>query len=61
MRRLISDGTKYNDKLLNPMNLHGRFNISRELYQIENKLIIDLNEIKIFKETSIDPYASYYK
>jgi hypothetical protein len=31
-----------------------------EKYHIEDKLIIDLSEIKIFKETSIDPYASYY-
>jgi hypothetical protein len=57
MWRLIPDGTNYNDKLMNPMNLLDQFIISRGLYHGENKLIMDLNEIKIFKEIDRAPYG----
>lgn len=44
MWQLVRDGTKNNDKILNPTHLHDRFKISTELYHVENKnkLIIDL-------------------
>ena len=57
MWRLIPDGTNYNDKLMNPMNLLDQFIISRGLYHGENKLIMNLNEVKIFKETTSAPYG----
>jgi Endonuclease/Exonuclease/phosphatase family len=49
MWRLIPDGTNYNDKLMNPVTLLDQFIISRGLYHGEQNLVMDLNEVKIFK------------
>jgi hypothetical protein len=57
MWRLIPDGTNHNDKLMNPMTLLDQFIISRGIYHGENKLLMDLNEVKIFKETTNTTYG----
>ncbi len=55
---LIPDGTNFNDKSMTPMNLLDQFIVSRGLYYGKQKLIIDLNHIRIFKETTSGPYGS---
>jgi len=54
---LIPDGTNFNDRSMTPMNLLDQFIVSRGLYYGKQKLIIDLNHIRIFKETPSGPYG----
>lgn len=47
MWRLVLDCTKNNDKVLNPMHLHDRFNISRLLLHPDNHSFIHILEIAL--------------
>jgi hypothetical protein len=58
MWSLIPDGTNYNDRSMNSMNMLDQFIISRGLYYGKQKLIMDLNEVKIFKE-NVDSHYGY--
>jgi hypothetical protein len=55
MWKLIPDGTNYNDRSINSMNMLDQFIISRGLYYAKQKLRMDLDRVKIFKET-YDPF-----
>jgi len=60
MWRLIPDGTNYNDKLMNPVTLLDQFIISRGLYHGEQKLVMDLNKVKIFKDIVNGLYGHHH-
>jgi hypothetical protein len=55
MWRLIPDGTNYNGKLMNPANL-----LFPRAYHAENKLSMDHDSVKIFKERSGAPYGQEF-
>lgn len=59
MWRLIPDGTNYNDRSMNSMNMLDQFIISRGLYYGKQKLVMDLNQVKIFKEKTNGPYGHF--
>jgi Endonuclease/Exonuclease/phosphatase family len=54
---LIPDGTNYNERSMNSMNMLDQFIISRGLYYGKQGLVIDLNQVKIFKEKTDGPYG----
>ena len=58
MWSLIPDGTNYNDRSMNSMNMLDQFIISRGLYYGKQKLVMDLKQVKIFKE-NIDSHYGY--
>jgi hypothetical protein len=55
MWKLIPDGTNYNDRSMNSMNMLDQFIVSRGLYYGKQKLRMDLDRVQIFKET-YDPF-----
>jgi hypothetical protein len=57
MWRLIPDGTNYNERSMNSMNILDQFIISRGLYYGKQKLVMDLNQVKIFKEKTNTIYG----
>jgi hypothetical protein len=50
MWKLIPDGTNYNERSVNSMTMLDQFIISRGLYYGKQKLMMDLNQVNIFKE-----------
>jgi hypothetical protein len=58
MWSLIPDGTNYNDRSMNSMNMLDQFIISRGLCYGKQNLIMDLDQVKIFKE-NVDNHYGY--
>ena len=50
MWKLIPDGTNYTERSVNSMTMLDQFIISRGLYYGKQKLMMDLNQVNIFKE-----------